>query len=259
MTEEKQQRSGESLGEYLQRQRKEKNFSREEITQETRIPPRTLEAMENDDYDSLPAETFARGFYTLYAKCLELEPEYVLARFDQERTTPAAEQPFIPPSKLEKQINPMASGPSFASGPVLVIGLLLIVAVTAYLFYYSSLNPVGYVNDQLDQIQQDSPTVSETNSPSTVESSLETKLEKQLPETRYFLTIDFLKDTTITIAIDDALPVEESYEQGATQSWYADEEISLLLPADTEVDLFFDGYRLDLPPPHNGTIRLNLP
>lgn len=259
MTEEKQQESTESLGEYLQRQRKEKNFSREEIIQETRIPPRSLEAMENDDYGSLPAETFARGFYTLYAKCLELEPEYVLSRFDRERTTPAAEQPFIPPSKLEKRINTMASGPSFASGPVIIIGLLLVVAVSAYIFYYSSLNPVGYINDQLDKFQHNTPAVSETNSTSTVESSLDNKQEKRLPERSYFLTVDFLKDTTITIAIDDALPVEESYEQGSTQSWYADEKISLLLPADTEVDLFFDGYRLDLPQPRNGTIRLNLP
>lgn len=259
MTEEKQQEPVESLGEYLQRQRKEKNFSREEVIQETRIPPKSIQAMENDDYGSLPAETFARGFYTLYARFLELEPEYILARFDREKTTPVVEQSFIPPSKVEKRINTMASGPSLASGPVIVIGLLMVVAVTAYLFYYFSLNPVSYINDQLENFQQKTPTVSEPTSNGAAESSLVNDQEKQLPEDRYFLTIDFLKDTTLTVAIDDSLPVEESYEQGATQSWYADEEISLLLPADTEVDLFFNGYRIDLPRPHNGTIRLNLP
>ena len=260
MTEEKQHESVESLGEYLQRQRKEKSFSCEDVAQETKIPLRSLQAMENDDYGSLPAETFSRGFYTIYAKYLDLEPADILARFDRERTVPPAEQPFIPPSKLEKRINPLASGgPPFTSGPVIVIGLLVIVAISAYLFFYSSLNPNDYVDNQLDSLQQNPPAAEESIADRTREESRAAQQENQLPATRYFLTIDFLKETTLTIAIDDGLPVEESYEEGATQSWYADEQIVVLLPADAEMNLFFDGQRLDLPQPLNGTIRLNFP
>lgn len=260
MSEDKHNESVESLGEYLQRQRREKNYSREEFARETRIPPGALMAMEDDDYGSLPAETFTRGFYTLYAKHLKLDPADVLARLDKERTVPAAEQLFIPPSKLEKQANPMASGgPPRGTGPTVVLGLLLLIGISTYLFYSFTLNPTALTNDQLDDLQQQAPVVNQTRANEAAESQPKNEAEPMFPSARYFLTIDFLKEATITVAIDDGLPVEEEYEEGATQSWYADEEIVLLLPADAEMELFFDGHRLDLPAPHNGTIRLNLP
>ena len=98
MTEEQEKEAVESLGEYLQRLRKEKNLSFEEVLRETRIPPKSLQAMEENDYESLPADAFARGFYMLLARCLDLDSAAVLERYDSERSNAPTEEKLTPPS-----------------------------------------------------------------------------------------------------------------------------------------------------------------
>jgi len=259
MTEEKQQESVESLGQYLQRRRQEKNLSFEEALKETRIPPKSLQAIEADDYASLPADTFARGFYTLYARCLDLESDAVLERFDKERTNVAQEQKFTFPSALEKRINNMAAGPSMPSGSTLGIIFVILATVTALLCYSFSFNPATYISERLRSLQEApvSPAQEETATPEKVINE-NMPLEEQ-QNASYFLSMDFLADTTITIVIDGGLPVEESYAKGSTHSWYANDTFSLLLPESAEVNLFFEGHQLDLPTPEEGIISLELP
>lgn len=259
MTEEKQQESVESLGQYLQRRRQEKNLSLEEALNETRIPPKSLQAMEADDYASLPADAFARGFYMLYARCLDLETDAILKRYDKERTNQGQEQKFDTPSKLEKRINNMATGPSIPSGSALGIFFVILVALAALLCYSFSFNPATYISERLRGIPATpiSPAQQETITPEElINESM--PLEKK-PSSEYFLSMDFLEDTTITIVIDGGLPVEESYAKGSTHSWYANDTLSLLLPESAEVNLFFEGYQLDLPKPEEGIISLELP
>jgi cytoskeletal protein RodZ len=259
MTEEKQQESVESLGQYLQRQREEKDLSFEEVLNETRIPPKSLKAIEADDYASLPADAFARGFYMLYARYLDLETDAVLKRYDQERTGTHKEQKFAPPSALEKRINNMAAGPSVPSGSTLGIFFVILIAIAAILCYSFSFNPATYISEKLRALQTPpaSPTQEETVTPENLINE-NTPLEKK-PNSAYFLSMDFLEDTTITVVIDSGLPVEESYVKGSTHSWYANDTLSLLLPESAEVNLFFEGHQLDLPQPEEGIISLKLP
>ena len=259
MTEEQQQQSVESLGQYLQRRRQEKNLSFEEALNETRIPPKSLRAIEADDYASLPADAFARGFYMLYARCLDLETETVLQRYDKERTNTPKEQEFTTPSALEKRINNMATGPSMPSGSFLGVMFVILVAIAALLCYSFSFNPATYISEKLRSLQEApvSPTQKDTTEPKNLIN--ENMPSEKKPNSAYFLSMDFLEDTTITIVIDGGLPVEESYAKGSTHSWYADDTLSLLLPESAEVNLFFEGYQVDLPKPEEGIISLQLP
>lgn len=259
MTEEKQQESVESLGQYLQRRRQDKNLSFEEALNETRIPPKSLHAIEDDDYASLPADAFARGFYTLYARCLDLEPDRILERYDKERTNAPTEEKFTPPSALEKRINNMATGPSMPSGSALGVIVLILVVVIAILCYSFSFNPATFISEKLRNFQEGpiKPAQEETATPEGLINENEPVEKKE--DSAYFLSMDFLEDTTITIVIDGSLPVEESYSKGSTHSWYANESLSLLLPESAEVNLFFEGSQLDLPKPEEGVISLELP
>lgn len=259
MTEEKQQESVESLGQYLQRRRQEKNLSLEEVLNETRIPPKSLRAIEADDYASMPADAFARGFYMLYARRLDLETDAVLKRYDKERTNAPKEQEYTTPSALEKRINNMATGPSMPSGSFLGVIFIILVAVAALLCYSFSFNPATYISEKLRGLQEApvSPVQKETATPENLINE-NIPLGKK-PNSAYFLSMDFLEDTTITIVIDGSLPVEESYAKGSTHSWYANETVSLLLPDSAEVNLFFEGSQLDLPKPEEGIISIELP
>ena len=51
-----------SIGAYLRRERELRHVSLEELVQITRVPLRMLQRIEEDRFDELPGEVFARGF-----------------------------------------------------------------------------------------------------------------------------------------------------------------------------------------------------
>jgi cytoskeleton protein RodZ len=71
-----------SFGERLKRERELREVTLEEITQGTRIGPRFLEALENEDWDKLPGGVFNRGFVRSIARYLGLDEEGFLAEYD---------------------------------------------------------------------------------------------------------------------------------------------------------------------------------
>lgn len=71
----------ERLGQYLRSERGKRGMSLEEVSARTRIRLQTLEALERDDYPALPAEVTVKGFLRAYARCLDLNEQEVLARY----------------------------------------------------------------------------------------------------------------------------------------------------------------------------------
>lgn len=71
----------ERLGQYLRSERGKRGMSLEEVSVRTRIRLQTLEALERDDYPTLPAEVTVKGFLRAYARCLDLDEREVLARY----------------------------------------------------------------------------------------------------------------------------------------------------------------------------------
>lgn len=70
------------FGERLKRERELREVTLEEITAATRIGPRFLEALENEDWDKLPGGVFNRGFVRSVAHYLGLDEEAFLAEYD---------------------------------------------------------------------------------------------------------------------------------------------------------------------------------
>ncbi len=56
-----------------------------EIARATRVPTSSVERIEADQFDELPAEVFVRGFLKSYAKALGIAEEEVLARYTSSR------------------------------------------------------------------------------------------------------------------------------------------------------------------------------
>ena len=69
----------ESIGRYLRRERELRQVSLEELAQTTRIPFKMLQHIEDDDFEKLPGEVFARGFLKCYARALGIGSDEVLA------------------------------------------------------------------------------------------------------------------------------------------------------------------------------------
>ena len=64
-----------SFGKELRRERLIREISLEEISAETKISVRLLEALENSDFSRLPAPIFTRGFIRAYARHIGVDPE----------------------------------------------------------------------------------------------------------------------------------------------------------------------------------------
>ena len=68
------------IGEELRRERLRQGFTLDDIVLRTRISPRSLEAIEADEFDRLPGTLFARNFVRLYATDLKLDADALVAR-----------------------------------------------------------------------------------------------------------------------------------------------------------------------------------
>lgn len=73
-----------TLGEFFSETRKEKGISVDEIVRDTNIPKRYLEAIEADNFDIFPGETYSMGFIANYADALEVDRDLVIGMYKRQ-------------------------------------------------------------------------------------------------------------------------------------------------------------------------------
>jgi len=74
-------------GELLKSERIKLKLSQQDIAFALKLSPRTINAIEEGDTESLPAKTFVRGFVKSYAEMLKLDQAMVLSQFQEEMGT----------------------------------------------------------------------------------------------------------------------------------------------------------------------------
>lgn len=74
-----------SVGKFLREKREERRMSVAEVARATRVPVSSVERIEADQFDELPAEVFVRGFLKSYANAVGVPAEEVLARYTASR------------------------------------------------------------------------------------------------------------------------------------------------------------------------------
>lgn len=70
-------------GEYLRQIRVSKVLDIADVAKELKMPVKTLQALEQDEYKSLPEATFIKGYYRSYAKFLNVDATALIQRFDE--------------------------------------------------------------------------------------------------------------------------------------------------------------------------------
>ena len=114
------------IGPSLREARIRRGIGLDRVEAATRIRTRYLEAIEDDRWEELPAEAYAKGFLRTYASYLELDPQQYLAAYRENRR------------EVEEPIAPMAERPYEPRRPraslflVLALGLAAVLAVAAW-------------------------------------------------------------------------------------------------------------------------------
>ncbi len=267
MSEEQRESEMQTLGALLRETREKNGLSLNDAWEATRISKPVLEAMEADDYDSMPAVAFCRGFYVIYADFLKIDSRIILARYLENRGLP----PTQPKDQREPPISKSGKFSSFAepssissrtSATMLVLACFIAIVGACW---YLNWNPISYISSKLLATQNSilSPTP-EGVTEKAVEMPTIT-VQDPVPEEEtvtispYHLKITFHNAGTLTVTRDNGLHIDEQYEDGQTLEWDAEESILLDMPEEIEASILLNGTELLLPAPVNGRRLLSLP
>src|SRR5262245_38662231 len=88
-----------SFGERLRHERETRNTTIEEIATATGIHRGFLEALETNDFQSLPGRAFGKFYLRAYAEILDFDPEPLIVHYDRERRREPPEAYERPPDE----------------------------------------------------------------------------------------------------------------------------------------------------------------
>ena len=123
------------VGAVLKETRESKKITIREVSQETNITPRFIEALENEDYTVFPGETYALGFLKGYAEFLNLDTDEIISLYrglqiDQSKT-PLHE--LTRPMRVIPYLNQKYVVYGFAA----LLGLTLLISLVTYIDFSS--------------------------------------------------------------------------------------------------------------------------
>jgi len=148
-----------TIGVHLQLLREQKGLSIHEVSEETHISSSKLAAIEDENFDQLPADTFTRGLVNIYGNYLDLDGAETARLFLKERDQ---RQPKGRKNRLGKQAHSLTpkklAEPSHISSATVagILLLLIVVSVTTFCLY-TGWNPFAYF---LEQGQESTPPLS---------------------------------------------------------------------------------------------------
>jgi cytoskeletal protein RodZ len=128
-----------TIGEQLRLAREERGIPLREISDQTRISIRYLEAIEANDYKRLPGGIYTRGFVRAYARCIgydEREAMEAYTRYLREQGEPADDVVTTPlHSKVYTDIPATRSPVLTVVMTFLILAILTLLALAALHWY----------------------------------------------------------------------------------------------------------------------------
>lgn len=295
MSQEDTEQNIQSLGEFLCEQRQQKGASLSDVSEATRISLPVLEAMEDDAHERMPAEAFCRGFYTMYANFLGLNPQEIQDRYHgQLRPTQNNDtRPSKPPMKKSQGSAHYAEPSAVSPATGITFLLLTVFVIFVAICWYLKWNPVDYLSrtlmpsppvigqeqpegdqqtesvipteetrpslKELPSAQLDSPQIAPASSLSPTDPKGQDNTIPVQAASPYQLEIHFLSSSTLKITLDDGFVLEKHFNAGETQLWEAANKIVLDMPESSKGDLRLNGIPIPLPEAQNGRRKLSLP
>jgi cytoskeleton protein RodZ len=115
-----------SPGALLRTAREQAGLNLREVAESLHLMPRQIEAIEQDDYDQFNGDIFCRGYIKAYAKLLAIDPQPLLAAYEQ--LCPRGEEKQLQAAKAKMQIQHPHKGRSihyWSFAAMLLVALIL--------------------------------------------------------------------------------------------------------------------------------------
>jgi len=231
--------AGTRVGALLKARRMELGLKHKAITKEIKIKSEYLKAIEDEDFDLLPAPQYLRLFLRTYAEYLGFDVQEVYGVFDTQ------EMPVKKPEKKEsRKETPQPGLPKRDGAKALIwgsaVGVLALFLIVLWLFGGGKETP--------------SPLVDESTATAAADSAADTTVTGMAAETeasvsspaspRYWLQITGLDSTWMVIQADDDTVFIGFIETGEIKSWMADSAFKFSLSNYDGVEAVINGYYL---------------
>jgi len=273
-----------SFGRYLKTVRLEKGIHLSDIAGRTRISKVTLEALEDEDHDRLPAEVFVKGFIRAHARVVKADGNLAVKGYEESRRRL---------DENSRQKADVTAARSHAGRRLWIfLGLIVVLAAGAVYFMRSS-EPVttgemaaqpapAAETDEAGAVPDATPTPltepsgvppepaapADTEKATAVPGGGEATLEvlpeaaapeKNTPVTRQRIHIRVVEDTWLKVIADSLSTSEYSLAPGDTLELEADREFNLLIGNATGIELTFNDDPVSIPGKTGQVVTIQLP
>ena len=137
------------VGLMLRQAREERGLTLDDVARITRVPLRTLEAIEDGDRTALPAPVYVRGFVRAFARAVGVAPEDAVAAMPTLETPEGAPQRPVMDAAPESAPfellggGPREGGKHLALGPAILLAVGLVMFLAAWLLVGTRTSPVN--------------------------------------------------------------------------------------------------------------------
>ena len=94
-----------TFGLRLRRERENKGLRLIDVAKTTRVGVHYLAALEHEDLDALPNDVFVKGFVRVYAECLDIDADEVVAEY---LVLARGRRPVAPPNGEDQVVREMS-------------------------------------------------------------------------------------------------------------------------------------------------------
>jgi hypothetical protein len=250
-----------SFGEELRRERELRQISLREVAEATKINLRFLEALENNDFDTLPGGFFVRGFIKAFARHIGVNEEamvnaYLLelgrqrgrAAASADPTPPPASEPPPPKAPASAATGSAARGsvlPGASSGAAraVIVGASLLAFLGVAFLLWSTVRQMGAGAARAPEA---APTAGPASGAEEVAAAAPAGLREPPPPT-LSVELGVRRRSWVRVLCDGSELVNRTLDGGARRSFECRDEVSLSASEAQALEVRINGRALELP------------
>jgi cytoskeletal protein RodZ len=239
-----------AFGDRLRREREMRGITLDEISASTRIMRRHLEALEREEFDTLPGGIFNKGFVRAYARFLGIDEEQAVADYLAANSpAPQTEEAF--PLEFPDKHD---SAKSARSVTLVMLGLLVLGGMAGGWFYWTKYRPkhqaksapapqISYT--QSVPVPQQTPPPASAGAPSEVPEAQTPQAQVpgqgQSADGSFTVNVRVNEKSWVSMKADGRTVVERELSVGEEQSAKAEKQITLTVGNAAGVEVSFNG------------------
>lgn len=247
----------ESFGDFIRRHREASGKTIDGISRTTRIPKRYLEAFESNDRTKLPEEAFARGFLRSFAQEIGLDVEDCMIRYDRfvrslmptqiKEVKKAARVVVLGEGNESKQVQDWVKWALLGGAGLTVIVLLLLWVLRPS--SPDSKEVAIEVPTTAAEPKVETPVAETSTAPATAAKPSPSSQTLTVPVTPSILSIKALRDSQLTVRLDENATQDLSMKQGDSQTLNVFREVEIRTTDKTAFQFQYNGKPLEVAGP----------